>query len=99
MKVAVPVAVELSPPHVALIEYVPAIQEFVPPPTTTSLQAPVVPFTASSERSTVSLAGLNITAITAVLGPGGGDTVPFTFIDCVPEYEADAVLSATVYLL
>jgi hypothetical protein len=100
----VPIAVPLFPPHVAFTRYVPAIQHvgnlpvqnWPPPETVSWLKSPVAGLTGSSWMSTVALLGFEMTTMTAVFGPGAGDTVPLIVIWAVPTYEVRLVWTATL---
>ena len=90
------------PAHVAFTRYVPAIQqglppqEMVPPATVTWLKLPVAELTGSSCMSTVAWLGFETTTMTAVFGPGTGDTVPLIAICAIPTYEARSVWTVTL---
>jgi len=46
--------------------------------------------------STVALLGFETTTMTAVFGPGAGDTVPLIDICAIPTYEARSVWTVTL---
>jgi hypothetical protein len=104
--VDVPIAVPPGPPHVAFTRYVPEVQqepavapEQVPPPETVSwLKLPVVGLTGSLSTSTGWWLGSEMTTMTAVSGPGAGDTVPLMAIGAIPTYEAWSVSTLTLEL-
>jgi len=101
-KVVVPIAVAPYPAHVAFTRYVPAIQQGLPPqemppPATVSwLKLPVTALTGSLSMSTAAWLGFETTTMTAVFGPGAGNTVPVIAICAIPTYEDWLVCTMTV---
>lgn len=61
-------------PQVALMTNFPVTQEGEPPATKAYLYRPVVPFTGAFSATKSVPFGLNTRSVTAVLGPGGGET-------------------------
>ncbi len=91
VKVTTSDAVAPLPPQVAFTVNVPAIHAAFPPGTDVSLKLPVETLGKTSLMSARLPAGFVTVMMTAVFGPGAGETTPVMWIGWSPEYEGASV--------